>query len=43
MMTKVQQNRVYVEKQVTENRAISVVNFLNLSSVTEQKVEGLTQ
>ena len=43
MVIKMQQKQHYVEKEVTENRAISVVNFLNLSSVTEQKVEGLTQ
>lgn len=43
MVIKMQQKQHYVEKEVTENRAISVVNFLNLSSVTEQKSEGFTQ
>tara|TARA_B100000029_G_scaffold449871_1_gene473408 strand:- start:302 stop:433 length:132 start_codon:yes stop_codon:yes gene_type:complete len=43
MVIKMQQKQHYVQKEVTENRAISVVNFLNLSSVTEQKSEDFTQ
>ena len=38
-----QQKQHYVENKVTESRATSVVNFLNLCSVTEQKMEYFTQ